>query len=172
MFINVNKIFLVINLLLLFGFNQITYAYNAIATRNITLGGSVLAKCIINNVTDMDFGEYDVLFSKGDIFATARINARCVNGVSYIAKLNVGQGVGASFAQRYMMLDGNKLSYNLYTDAQHLNVWGDGSYGTATVAGIGTGQDQSLTIYGMIPNNQPSIRSGLYTDVIVVSLEY
>ena len=55
--------------------------------------------------------------------------------------------------------------------------WGDGSGGGGTVAVTGvvgptTPFRQSYTVYGRILARQPGVRSGHYTDLVTVLLNY
>ena len=58
------------------------------------------------------------------------------------------------------------LAYNLYVDASHTRVWGDGTGNTQTQTGMG-----NLVIYGRIPGQQ-NVPAGLYTDRVMVIVEW
>ena len=63
------------------------------------------------------------------------------------------------------------LGYNLYTTTGDTTVWGDGTGSTASVAGTGTGSNQTLTVYGKIPTGETSL-SGTYSDTITATITY
>jgi spore coat protein U-like protein len=65
----------------------------------------------------------------------------------------------------------NVLNYNLFTDPTHLSMWGDGSGGTAIVAGSGTGSVTNVPVYGRVPGSQ-SVPSGSYADDIVITVNF
>ena len=129
------------------------------------------AACTIN-VQSVNFGNYNPssILSRNSI---GNINLNC--GLLFIAlpytlSLSTGEG---SYEQRTMSSGINVLNYNLYTDLTHLSVWGNGTGGTAIVAGLGlTGIFTiSHTIYGSIPAKQ-NVSVGNYSDSIVVTLTY
>jgi len=50
-------------------------------------------------------------------------------------------------------------------------VWGDGTSGTVTLSGVGTGITANTTVYGRIPARQ-NVRVGHYVDNIVVTVNF
>ena len=71
---------------------------------------------------------------------------------------------------------GDTLQYNLYSDATHTTLWGDGTTGGLTVAGtgagMGAGKVQNSTVYGQVldsATNQTAAASSAYTDTITVT---
>jgi spore coat protein U-like protein len=71
-----------------------------------------------------------------------------------------------------MTAGGNTLDYNLFTDSDYANVWGDGSGTTSTITGTGSGSAQALTIYGRVPGGQSTVPAGSYTDLVSVTVTY
>jgi spore coat protein U-like protein len=65
------------------------------------------------------------------------------------------------------------LSYNLYTDAGHTMIWGDGSGGTSTnsFGGLISLGSTSFTVYGRVPKGQYPM-PGSFTDTITVTVTY
>ena len=63
----------------------------------------------------------------------------------------------------------NRLTYELYRDANRLERWG----GTAATGVAGTGNDtpRVLTVFGRVPA-QPGARAGTYLDTVTVTLTY
>lgn len=135
--------------------------------------GRVKAKCIIDNVTDLDFGEYTPFVDTNkEMTGVANVSIRCVNGLPYVAKLGTGNGIGATLEKRYMMRGNEKLAYSLYIDSGYKLIWGDGINGFNVKNGIGTGQEQILNIYGKVFSLQDSIQAGTYSDTVVISVDY
>jgi spore coat protein U-like protein len=68
------------------------------------------------------------------------------------------------------------LQYNLYTTAALGTVFGDGTAGTATVAGTGAGVATAVavTVYGQLPDNATNQAAvpGAYSDTITVTVTY
>jgi spore coat protein U-like protein len=80
--------------------------------------------------------------------------------------VSLSSGVG-TFAARQMRSGAQSLVYNLYLDASHLSIWGDGSPGTSLLSLSGTGGN--YTVYGRIPAGQ-NVLVGGYSDTITVTL--
>jgi spore coat protein U-like protein len=64
------------------------------------------------------------------------------------------------------------LNYNIYTSAARTTVWGNGTSGTATIGGTGTGTSQSVTVYGRVGSGQTSVPAGAYADTVAVTVTY
>lgn len=90
---------------------------------------------------------------------------------SFTAALDAG--IAGSFAPRQMDFAGTRLNYNLYTDAAHTIVWGDGTGGTSTQSYDASGaQGQvNFTVYGQMPAGQ-YVAPGSYADTITVTVSY
>jgi spore coat protein U-like protein len=68
------------------------------------------------------------------------------------------------------------LSYNLYLNTAHTQIWGDGTRGTSTISTTLTvtrrrPAQARQTVYGMIPSGQ-DVAAGSYSDTIVVTVSY
>ena len=75
-----------------------------------------------------------------------------------------------------MVSGSNTLDYNLYRDAAHQQVWGDGSsadnYSVTAVNPV-NGQNYIHTVYGRIPLiTKRGTHVGIYTDSIAVVVNY
>ena len=115
----------------------------------------------------ISFGSY----SSSTLDVTGTVTVTCTSGTAYDIGLNAGNTSGATIANR-MMFGGSAgnstLGYQLFSDAARTSNWGNSS-GTGWVAGTGTGNAQTYTIYAQIPANEfPSL--GSYTDTIVASI--
>jgi spore coat protein U-like protein len=127
--------------------------------------------------TAVGFGVYTPLTQ---LNSTGTVSVTC-SGVSLptlvpvVIALNAGSG-GGTFAARLMASGANTLSYNLYTDSNAMNIWGDGTGGsvvanaTVSVPIIGSGQT-NVTVFGRIPATQDPAPSA-YTDTITVTVSY
>lgn len=82
----------------------------------------------------------------------------------------LGNGLSPSGLQRRMQGPGGSfINYGLYQDATRSVAWGNTN--ATGVQGTGTGQPQSLTVYGRVPP-QPVPGAGTYSDTIVITLSY
>lgn len=97
--------------------------------------------------------------------------ATCTKGTAFTVALS--SGMSNDFSNRYMTLtdDSDQLKYNIYFDNLYSNILGDGSANTSTINDIGTGNDQTFTLFGKIPTGQ-FVSPGIYSDLISVTLSY
>lgn len=105
------------------------------------------------------------------------ISVKCTKNTPFTVALNAGATTGDAYAQRVMGGSGaNTLQYNLFTTAALAQVFGDGSGGTGTVAGTGSGvaTANAVQVFGQVPDsatNQAAV-PGAYTDTITVTVTY
>ena len=124
--------------------------------------------CTIST-TALNFGNIPSTVSPTS--ATATLSAQCSLGTAYSISLNSGLNGVTSPMQRAMQNGAYLLSYNLYQDAGHSQVWGE-TVGTDVSTGhTGTGSAQSITVFGLIPvQTTPAI--GTYHDIVIVTVTY
>ena len=117
----------------------------------------------------LNFGTISVTTSQ--TAATATLTANCTSGTGYSISLNSGLNGVTSPMQRRMQNGANLLTYNLYQNSNHTQVWGE-TPGTDMLAGqTGNGNPQTITVYGLVPvQTTPPI--GTYTDVVIVTVTY
>lgn len=128
------------------------------------------------SATGVAFGNYNPT-NGSPTDATGNVHVFCTVLVSVLSQTNISLDTGGSgsFSPRKMSSGANQLSYNLYKEASHATVWGDGTGGTGiftdnvTIAVLGTAIDH--TIYGRIPAGQ-YVPAGGYTDTITVTVEF
>jgi len=145
-------------------------AVAATATTTLPVSASVISVCIGLTATSLTFGNYDPT-SASPTYGSNSISMQCTLNNSYTIALNGGTTSGGTVALRKMTTGMQTLNYNLYTTSAHTVIWGDGSSGTSTVAGTGTGLTQTYNVYGGIPVRQTS-PAGVYSDVITVTVTY
>ena len=144
-------------------------AFAETKSATLSVSATVTANCTVST-SPVAFGSIDTLGGNHDAAGSVTVN--CTNGASWSADANQGSGTGATMATRRMTSGANALTYRLYTDAGRTTIWGDGSTGTAAVAGTGTGSAQNFTIYGRVPSGQTSVRAGSYSDTVSVTITY
>lgn len=121
------------------------------ATMDITM--KIVANCTIG-ANGMDFGQSQGVLSS-TLTASSTISVTCTNTTPYNVGLNAGTGTGSSGTTRYMSGTGanaGTVRFNLY-QAPGATAWGN-TQGTDTLAGTGTGTQQTLTVYGEVPAQQ------------------
>src|SRR6266852_470073 len=82
------------------------------------------ASCTIS-VTGVSFGAYDV-FSATALDSTGTITYRCSGSARNIS-VTLSTGAANSFTPRATSSGTDTLTYNLFTDAAHSTIWGDGT---------------------------------------------
>ena len=122
--------------------------------------------CTVSS-SGLNFGNYDV-FSTLNNDTTGTIDVNCANGTSYTIGLSSGSG---TFYSRTMTNGPYSLAYNLFIDPTRLTIWGDGSSGTTTVSGTGTGANVGTPVYGRIPAGQNAY-VGSYSDVLTITVTF
>lgn len=132
----------------------------------------ILGQCNAS-VTGVAFGIYDPL-SPNALASTAAITVSCtlVANASSIT-IDLSAGASGSFVTRSLSSGADALSYNLYQDAAHTQIWGDGTGGSIEFSGKVTPGKPSLsaTVYGVLPAAQ-DVAVGSYLDTITVTVNY
>jgi spore coat protein U-like protein len=150
----------------LIAFVQPAAAQTATGTMDAT--ANVTENCIVNS-TALTFGDTNVT-DGAEHPGTGVLTVRCT---AWVASADAGAGgAGATVAQRQMTFGANKLNYILYNSDTNAAIWGDGTDGTSTIVGTGTGSDVALTLAGTIPGGQTLLPAGAYTDTVNVSVVY
>lgn len=143
-------------------------------TSVVTLILEVSPDCAIN-APDLDFGSAPLV--AGFSPTTRTIMIRCTKGESY--DVGLSDGSHARGGQRRMQAGGNFLAYELYKGVSGIQRWGSqgsqrrGSSEAETNPGSADGQnDQGFVLRGVIDQNQPTPPAGIYTDMVVVDVEF
>jgi spore coat protein U-like protein len=124
------------------------------------------------SATPLGFGVY----MPGALAATtssSTIKVNCLVGLlpAFTVSLSAGSG---TFAQRKMtQAPAATLAYNIYLDAGHSRIWGDGTGGTFVqeFSGLLSLLSTSYTAFGSIDPGQYAA-AGAYSDTIVVTLSF
>jgi spore coat protein U-like protein len=136
------------------------------ATATFLVSTSVAATCTVST-TPLAFGSYTGVLSQ----ATATGTVTCTNTTPYNIGLSAGLATGATVTSRQMTGPGGALlTYSLFSDTGRTINWGM-TVGTDTVAMVGNGLGQPVTVYGQIPAGQ-YFAPGLYSDTIAVTVTY
>jgi len=127
--------------------------------------------------TSLAFGTYNPMSGlESDSSANISVVCQAVASllVSYSVKLSSGSS--GSIAARKMITSGSQLSYQIYTDAAHTVIWGDGTSGSSYNTGsyllsVLVPVTNTYTAYGRIPALQ-NVYAGVYTDTLTVLVAY
>ena len=146
----------------------------ATATNNLSVTATVAASCIITT-NAVAFGAYDPIVANktANLDSTGTVTVTCTNGS--VNTITLGQGANATVGStdalplRQMAATTNRLSYQLYTDAARLVVWGN-TVG-AGIARTGNGVADPLTVYGNVTAGQ-NVPAGSYSDTVVATVTF
>lgn len=142
------------------------------ASNTFQVQATVVSACTVSG-SALNFGaSIDPLATATPLDATSTLSVVCTNTTPYTVSLNAGVNAGgaSNFASRAMKSGANSLGYQLYLDAGHSSIWGDGTV-SSTHSGTGTGSTQSLTIHGRLPSLS-NVVPGSYTDTVTVTVSY
>jgi len=132
------------------------------------------AVCTVSSL-GVAFGVYNPSFA-APTDATGAVTIICTvaSGLGNYS-IALSAGGGGSYAGRRMSNGSSVLPYQLYSDAAHSQIWGDGTGGSAVVVGTGSipllGGTSTHQVYGRISANRVA-SPGAYTDVIIVTVTY
>lgn len=133
-----------------------------------TVSAMVAKKCTVT-ASPLNFGNGVGLLTTV-VNATSTLGVQCSNGTPYNVGLDAGANAGGNINARSMVLGGNSVAYQLYQNSTRSTVWGN-TIGSNTVAATGTGNTQSLTVYGQVPL-QATPPAGTYSDTVNVTVTY
>ena len=125
--------------------------------------------CSISAV-GVSFGTYNV-FSASPLDSTGSVSYTCT-GIKNPDRITIdlSRGGASTFARR-MLKGAEPLAYNLYMDAGHATVWGDGTTGTSHYGPVPPLSSDTLTIFGRIPAGQDG-SAGAYSDTVVATINF
>ncbi|MFD2650012.1 Csu type fimbrial protein [Brucella rhizosphaerae] len=134
---------------------QPSFNVQAIVNRSCTVSASPL-----------NFGTHSAMTSNIDANGALTIN--CTLGLPYSISLNGGLS-NAQPTQRRMTLGSTAIIYGLYSNSTRTVPWGNTA--GQIVSRTGTGATESVPVYGRVaPQATPA--SGVYTDTVVVTINY
>ncbi|WWP00383.1 MAG: spore coat U domain-containing protein [Candidatus Dasytiphilus stammeri] len=135
---------------------------------NLSVHAQIISSChtVGNMVGKLDFGlHYFINLYK--IKSNGALRITCDPGINY--QILLGPGKSGYSMQRYLSnnISGEKIKYNIYTDAQYQTIWDD----IKGLTLVSNGKEQIIPIYGLIPaQNTPLF--GEYTDFIRVTIQW
>ena len=134
-----------------------------------TVNGSVPNACTLTPkpVPDLAFGNVPSPVT-ANVDRTTAIGLVCTGRTPW--QIGLDNGVNASGTVRRMRSAGGQfVSYELYRDSPRNQRWGN-TLATDTLTGTGSGNAQSLTVYGRVAPQAPTV--GTYSDTITVTVTY
>src|SRR5579862_7616478 len=92
------------------------------STATFVVQAQISAACEVSS-SILDFGPLGVL--SGNIDATTTLVAVCTNSTPYDIGLDAGSAVGSTVDNRLLANGAATLSYQLYSDSTHNQIWGE-----------------------------------------------
>lgn len=130
---------------------------------------SVFAACTFNQIPAITFACAPTAVS--GCATSGNLQVRCTTASN--VNVTLSTGVSGSYSPRTMKDAAQSLSmnYNLYLDANHSQIFGDGSQGTYTIStAIGKNKTVTRVLYGMVLSS--TALAGSYTDTLVLTMNY
>lgn len=127
--------------------------------------------CAFSSVSGLAFGLYDP--ADGPLATTGTITIFCTGTGTGSIMVELDTGSAPSFTPRTLVDGDQTLQYNVFLDAAHQALWGDGTSGTSRVGPVAPALDTpfDLTMFGLIAGGQ-RVRPGEYRDTLTVTLIY
>ena len=132
---------------------------------------TVTSSCDIHtaSATDVDFGSHKS--TAGTVTAQGGLTVNCTNGTPYDIGLNNGAHFASGTRNMKSAVDADLVAYTLWKDAARTQAWGD-TLNSDTQQGTGTGQAQTLTVYGSTSLGGQSLKAGSYVDEVTATVTY
>jgi spore coat protein U-like protein len=140
----------------------------------LNVSANVPFTCRIDSVAALAFGNVSFADNTDN---SADITWRCTR--DSVTTIELGAGASRDPANQYMQgPGGSRLPYQLSTQKDYSDTWGDGSAGTTTASvtgkGMGASQAQTNTIYGRVdPTTFPEdLAAGAHSDSLTVTIKF
>ena len=143
----------------------------ATASANLSVSASVNARCSISAPSTLAFGVYDPVVDNlsTDLDADTTVSVACTKNSSGVW-VGLDLGANASGSTRRMANGGERLAYELYSDAARTTVWGN-----VLATGVSytpTSKDPvSISVYGRVPAGQ-DVGVGSYSDSVTATINF
>lgn len=156
-------------LLLLSSLVSVSQASNQTTTFNSS--ASISPKCSISG-NKIDFGDVSPRNS-GFISVSSLLKTICTKSTVY--NIVIGAGENGDILNRKLKAsstaNSDTLTYTIYDSPSFSNIVGDGTNGTVTISGTGTGSVEDIVIYGYL-NLKQYISPDYYYDNLSVIINY
>lgn len=142
-------------------------------TASFAVTTRVISSCTVDSFT-LNFGSYDPVSTNRTtpLNATTSIVAYCTKDTS--ATISLSDGLNPSGGMRRMSGPlGEFLTYDVYLDSGHSNIWNSVNTvsATSTSKTVPLGGPAGVPGYGQVPAAQ-NVRPGSYTDTVVATVNY
>jgi spore coat protein U domain-containing protein, fimbrial subunit CupE1/2/3/6 len=140
------------------------------ATANLAVNATVNNTCTISTAP-LAFGTYDpvVTHAAAVLDGTGTVTIACTKGA--VTTIELGLGANASGAQRRMLIAGEFLNYEIYSDSGRTAVWGTGATDDLNVVAAPSKAPRSFTAYGRVAMGQ-DVTAGTYVDTVLATVNF
>ncbi len=136
----------------------------------LVIGGrSASAQSCTFTTTSVAFGVYNV-FDPTPLASTGSATYQCI-WLAQPRTVYLSKGSAPSNEPRQMVNGAARLSYNLYLDAAHTQIWGDPNPFSYSASGFVLFPNVTLTVYALIPAGQ-DVPTGSYSDSVVATFNF
>jgi spore coat protein U-like protein len=130
--------------------------------------------CVVTT-TGVSFGNYiPVDPANNDSSGSVRVTCTLLVALAGSYTIDLSTGSSGTYSQRTLKNGASILTYNLYIDAAHSQILGDGSGGSSRITRSFAALlaiDQTTNVYGRIPGAQ-NVVAGTYSDTVIVTVTY
>jgi spore coat protein U-like protein len=142
------------------------------SAQSFQVTASVAARCQFTLADDIAFGDYNTLTGTAVTNDISAIHFRCSKGTNFT--IDLGNGDNADGTLRGMLnqdVGTDVLTYQIYRDSGHGQVWGSGLASGAVLGGGPSPSNaaQTVTMYAQIQADQ-DVANGSYLDTVTVTL--
>ena len=145
---------------------------SALAAVALEPAAATAGSCGVTTVLPVAFGTYDI-FDPAPALSTGAVLFECTDlGPADTVRIDLDGGGSHQVGARTIIHGTLELAYNLYLDAAHRMIWGDGTGGSTTYGPVRPDDGvNTVMIYGKIPARQDA-RAGAYSDTITVTIQF
>lgn len=148
-----------------------TYSRSIFLAFCIMLSTDLAAQCTVSS-SPLNFPPYDI-FDGAPAQSSSELLVVCDPDIPYAIKFSPGLNATGDFSNRQMLSTSvdTPLKYNIYLDAGHNRIWGDGTGFSQFYSATGNGRTEIVPVFGRIPPAQ-RVQAGTYSDTIVITVEW
>lgn len=139
-----------------------------VSTTTLPVSATILENCTVL-ATPMVFAPSQVGTAAVD--STSTITLTCTPNADFDVALNAGANAVSGARNMKLATGAELLPYEIYQDAAHTQIWGN-TAGVNTKLGTAPSGTATMTAFGRIAANRPSVSAGNYSDSVTVTVTF